>query len=73
MLDRCPCHCEAATGGATGEKLVTMAELRASELRETQADDKVKMQVTMHLHKIETRVQKLGAFIVYTGSTSWSI
>jgi hypothetical protein len=61
VLKNCPCHCEAAQGGAEGEHLVTMSELHALELRGVQHDDKVKMQLTMHMMKIETRIQKLGA------------
>ena len=40
---------------------MTMSELHALEMRGTQRDDKIKMQLTMHMSKIETRMQKLGA------------
>lgn len=60
MLENCPCRCSSATG-SVDEHLVTMAELRALEMRGVQRDDKVKMQLSMHMSKIETRIQKLGA------------
>ena len=43
---------------------MTMSELHALEMRGTQRDDKVKMQLTMHMSKIETRMQKLGEPVV---------
>lgn len=60
VLENCPCHCKSATG-AGDEHLVTVSELRALEMRGEQRDDKVKLQLSMHMSKIETRIQKLGA------------
>ena len=60
VLENCPCHCESVKG-AGDEHLVTASELRALEMRGVQRDDKVKMQLSMKMSKIETRIQKLGA------------
>lgn len=60
VLENCPCHCKSAQG-AGSEHLVTLAEIRALEMRGIQRDDKLKMQLSLHMSKIETRIQKLGA------------
>ena len=60
VLENCPCHCSSAKGSGD-EHLVTISELRALEMRGVQREDKVKMQLSMHMSKIETRIQKLGA------------
>jgi len=54
----CACRCK-GSGGAAGEKLVTLAELRDSEMRAAQQDVQNSQQFTMHLAKIEARLQTL--------------
>eukprot|EP01043_Picozoa_sp_COSAG02_P041538 COSAG02_NODE_3451_length_6715_cov_7.265146_10_plen_85_part_00 len=60
VLENCPCHCSSAKQSGD-EHLVTISEMRALEMRGVQRNDKMKMQLSIHMSKIETRIQKLGA------------